>query len=65
MRINPIERRILQVLLINGGLLNKNEIAGKAGISWNTAQTYLNKLYNRGWVRTKRKGKISYYFANY
>ena len=63
--INLIERRIIQVLLLNGGLLNVNEIAQMSRISWNTSDSYLKTLYNKGWVRKKTMGTITYYFANY
>lgn len=62
-KLNPIERRLLQILVVQRAILNKNELAQRSGISWNTAEKYIKKLQNRGWVGQKKIGSITYFFA--
>lgn len=65
LRINLIERKILKVLLLNGGILNTNEVAQMSRMSWNTVKSYLKKLCKKGWVKKKKIGTITYFYANY
>ncbi len=62
-KLNPIERRIIQILIVQRGLLNKNELAQRARVSWNTAEKYITKLQNRGWIGQKKIGSITYFYA--
>ena len=60
--INPIERALLSVLLRYRTFKNTTFIAGKAQMSWNTAEKYLNRMEAKGWV-TKKGIKRSYWKA--
>lgn len=51
-KINPIQARILTVLIKHGDYMNTTEIAKKAGVSWNTALSYLKMMENKGWVQS-------------
>ena len=53
MEISKHEKEILRVLLKRKSWLNTTQIANRAGISWNTAKNYLERMYNRGWLRRK------------
>lgn len=58
--LSPISESILRVLLKSRRPLNTNEVAKGAGISWNTAETYLMRLHERGWVNGQRRGTRMY-----
>lgn len=56
--LNPYEAKILTVLIKKPIYLNTTEISRAAKISWNTAEKYLDDLYERGWVEKKGRAKI-------
>ena len=60
MALNPYESKILTVLLKSNRFLTTAEIAGKAKISWNTAEHYLNIMEKKGWV--KSEGNVQKYW---
>ena len=49
--LNPIEAKILTVLLKSGDdYMTTAQVAKEAKISWNTALSYLKVIHERGWV---------------
>ena len=48
--MNPIESKIVIVILKNEEYMTTAQIAKKAKISWNTAEIYLEKMFEKGWV---------------
>jgi len=58
--LNPYEAKILTVLIKNPAYQNTTAIAKESKISWNTAEKYLDELYERGWV--EKKGKTTIYW---
>jgi len=58
--LDPLEARILAVLIQNEGFLNTAEVAREARVSWNTALAYLKKFYRDGWV--EKKGRKTVYW---
>jgi predicted transcriptional regulator len=56
--LNPYEARILIVLIKTPKYWNTTEIAKKTGISWNTAEKYLDEMHNRGWIEKKGQSKV-------
>ncbi len=59
----PMERRVLQIVLLHGGQVNANEIAQEARISWNTAEKHLTTLKRKGLLTVSKIGKNKYYRA--
>jgi len=53
MTLNSYEKAILALLLKRRVWLNTTQIASMARMSWNTAKTYLERMYNRGWLSRK------------
>lgn len=51
-KLNPIETKILTVMIKEGGYLTTAEISQKAKVSWNTAFAYLKRFEKRGWVES-------------
>lgn len=49
-KLNPIEARILTVLIKDGGWMTTAQVSKEAKVSWNTALSYLNKFEDKGWV---------------
>lgn len=49
-KLNPIESKILTVLIQNGDYMTTAQIAKESAISWNTALLYLKKFDTLGWV---------------
>jgi Mn-dependent DtxR family transcriptional regulator len=49
-KLNPIESRILTVLIKDGGWMTTAQISKEAKVSWNTALAYLNRFEKKGWV---------------
>ncbi|MCD6371329.1 MAG: hypothetical protein J7L39_01260 [Candidatus Aenigmarchaeota archaeon] len=62
-RLNPIEHKILKVLIQRRVFMSTREIARRARVSWNTAFVYLNRFYNRGWLSRKKVGNRIYWKA--
>ena len=62
-RLNPIEHKIVKVLLEHDYSLSTKEIAEKSGISWNTALFYLKKMHERGWIEREQIGNRTYWSA--
>ena len=56
--LNPYESKILTVLIKRQKFLNTSEIAKMSKISWNTAEKYLNKMNDQGWLEKKGRSKI-------
>lgn len=59
--LRPIERKVLGIMYSAWRPLNTNEIARAVEISWPTANKYLQRLYDKGYLRTKKKGKAQYW----
>lgn len=55
-KLHPIEHKILKVLLEHNYYLTTTQVADLAGISWNTAQSYLETLYGYGWINKQKRG---------
>lgn len=55
-KLHPIEYKILKVLLEHNYYLTTTQVADLAGISWNTAQSYLEILYSYGWINKQNRG---------
>jgi len=58
--LNPYEAKILIILIKKQTYLNTSEIAKEASISWNTAEKYLEEMYQRGWLEKKGKSKTNW-----
>lgn len=57
MALNPFERTILDVLKRSKRNLSTREVAKFSGMSWSTANKYLNRLYRkRKTLKTKKEG---------
>lgn len=54
--INSFERQILKVLMEREYYLNTTQVAWIARVSWNTAEHYLKRMYNKNWVKMKTRG---------
>jgi DNA-binding MarR family transcriptional regulator len=54
-KLTPAEKAILTVLLRRESWLNTSQIAELAQVSWNTADKYIKKMYNRGWLSKNGK----------
>ena len=55
--LNPYETKILNILIKRNTFLNTTEIAKEAKISWNTADKYLDEMFDRGWLERKGRAK--------
>jgi len=60
MALNPRQKAILAVLIKGNRWMTTAEIRKLARMSWNTAQTYLLKFYDLGWVHRRE----NYWKAN-
>ena len=54
--IDAIDEKILKVLVECGEFISTKEVARKSGISWNTADGHLHKLYNKGIINHENLG---------
>jgi Fic family protein len=61
--LTATEQRILTVLIENAGTHTTREIAGLAGISWNTAEKYLSQFHKSNWIDHYKKGNRDYWKA--
>lgn len=52
-KLNKYEKRILEELLVRRYWQNTKNIAERTRISWNTAKKYLDRFYEKGWLRKK------------
>lgn len=55
--LNPYESKILTILIKKPKYWNTAEISREAKISWNTAEKYLDEMYQRGWLEKKGRAK--------
>jgi len=62
-KLNPIETKIITVLVQNEGSMTTSQIAEAAKISWNTALIYLNNFYEMKWVDKTESGSTIYWTA--
>ena len=62
-KLNPIESRILTVLVKNGDYMSTAEVSKEAKISWNTALLYLDKFEKMGWINKLGSGTTTYWIA--
>lgn len=60
MTLNQHEARILTVLIKAERFMTTAEVARKATMSWNTAEKYLTRMHEEGWLQ--RKGKTTGYW---
>ncbi|MFH2024068.1 MAG: winged helix-turn-helix transcriptional regulator [Candidatus Micrarchaeota archaeon] len=67
-RVDSYDRAVLNVLLRAGHMMTTNDIAERAGMSWNTADKSLNYLYRYGLVlrsvRGSRIKRVTYWRIN-
>jgi Mn-dependent DtxR family transcriptional regulator len=63
MTLPPIEHKILKVLVERQWFMSTREIAYRARVSWNTADIYLRRFYDRGWVSKRVIGNRYYWKA--
>lgn len=64
--LNPIEHKILTVLVKRKtSYMTTARVAEKAGISWNTAESYLQAFHNLRWVSKKTSGRTVYWKARF
>lgn len=56
-RLNPREREILKTLLEHNYYLTTTQVAKLAGVSWNTAEAYLKKFFDDGWINKQSRGR--------
>ncbi|MEK6886073.1 MAG: winged helix-turn-helix transcriptional regulator [Nanoarchaeota archaeon] len=59
-KLNPIESKIITVLVQNGDYMTTAQIAKEAKISWNTAINYLTAFHKKGWVEKAGDTVISW-----
>lgn len=59
--LKNFEKIVLKTLLESGEFLSTREIAGKAEISWSTADRWLKNLDKRGWIVHKKIGNRDYW----
>lgn len=62
-QLKPQESRILKALLEHDYSLNTTQVAEFANVSWNTADKYLNKFYDLGWIEKMERGNRDYWRA--
>jgi len=62
-KLNTKEKAILKVLHENKRPLTISKVARLAGISWNTAEKYLDEFHDREWIVKYQKGERHYYSA--
>ena len=62
--LKPQEMNILKALLEHNYWLSTTEVAREAGISWNTAKAYLDKMYKLSWIGKMDRGNIEYWRAS-
>lgn len=62
MKFNRYEKTIINVLYRAWRPLTTSQIAEKSGVVWITAKNYLNRLYNKGYLHTKKQGKSIYWW---
>lgn len=55
-KISPTEKHILKALLENPYKISTTRVANESGVSWNTADKYLNQFLRKGWVKRKTRG---------
>ena len=63
MKLNPIEYRILKVVVQRRIFMTTRDIAHRSKISWNTAFIYLTRFYNKGWLSKRKVGNRVYWKA--
>jgi predicted transcriptional regulator len=61
--LTAIEQRILTVMIENAGSHSTRGIAELSGLSWNTAQKYLEQFLKDKWIDHYKKGNRDYWKA--
>jgi predicted transcriptional regulator len=61
--LNPIEQRILTAMIENTGFHSTREIAELSGVSWNTAEKYLQQFLKNKWIEHYKSGNRDYWKA--
>lgn len=61
--LKPQESSILKALLEHNYFLNTTQVAEEANVSWNTANKYLKKFYDQGWIAKMERGNRDYWRA--
>ena len=56
-KLNPREKLILMVLVEHNYYLTTTQVAELADVSWNTAENYLNKFFEAGWINKRSRGR--------
>lgn len=56
-KLNPKESKILMALLERNYYLTTTQVAKLAGVSWNTAEAYLEKFFENGWINKQSRGR--------
>lgn len=64
MKLNTIQKKILETLLEHDFFLTTTEVCNKSGISWNTAKRRLEDFYAKDWIEHKKKGNRDLWKAN-
>ncbi|MDE1865751.1 MAG: winged helix-turn-helix transcriptional regulator [Candidatus Micrarchaeota archaeon] len=63
-KLNPHQKEIVKTLLEHDYWMSTTEICKAAGISWNTAKSYLDAMNKLGWVAKKKEGNREYWMAS-
>jgi response regulator of citrate/malate metabolism len=64
MKLNPIQKDILETLLEHDYFLTTTEVSEKCKISWNTAKRYLENFRAKAWIEHKKNGNRDMWKAN-
>lgn len=62
-KLKPQEKAILKALLEHDYFLSTTEVAEIAGVSWNTANIYLQNFKAKRWIEHKTEGNRDYWRA--
>ena len=64
MKLNQIQKEILETLLEYDYFLTTTEVSEKSKISWNTAKRYLEDFHEKSWIEHKKIGNRDMWKAN-
>lgn len=62
-RLTPIEHKVLKVLVERNRFITAREVASRAKVSWNTADRYIRRFYQKGWLSRYTSGNRIYWKA--
>lgn len=62
-QLKPQEIRILKTLLEHNYYLSTTQVAEITGISWNTADKYLEQFWKCCWIEKVKRGNRNYWRA--